>query len=262
MSDAFAFDDPAWDTARDAFGVTKVRPALAALCETWDQETADGLLFSHLLHQDTIYPATFLALPHVIRLADTAQGKALGTIASFLGGVALSAQLPATSGGVSLAEGEPFAATPLGQRAGTVFDACRPDIARICIDAFSADPFCYFASGLAACESHIDLALWLAAPECGGFLCPVCGSDNEWLLFGDDLAVYAGQYSLDDWRAGTPETAHGIARKSPEPPEVTHLRARLGPPDPSTNALLVNYRATATCPTCGWQGVMPDPRSP
>ncbi len=262
MSGAFPFDDPAWDSATDAYGKTDTRTRLRQLFQGWDADIADDLFFSRLLHQETVYPVTFLALPHVIALAPRAPAEAQGALASFLGGVALSARMPSTSGGVSLADGEPFAATPLGQRARAVFETCRAEIARLNIAAFAADPFTYFASGLAAAEGQVALASWLASGENSGFLCPSCGADSEWLLFGDDLAIYRGTYSRDDWYAGAPKTAHNIARRAPEPPEVTALRARLGPPDPTTQALLLNYRATATCPSCGWQGVIPDPRLP
>lgn len=69
-------------------------------------------------------------------------------------------------------------------------------------------------------------------------------------------------YELDDWKRGSPSAAASLAEKLPEPPEVTELRARLGPPDPTTNALLANYRARVTCPDCGWTGAPPDPRLP
>ena len=255
-------DDPAWATATDAFLKTEAPDDLRRLYEGWDEETADYLLFSALLHQDTVYPATFLALPHIIALAPEAPAEAQGLIAAFLAGVALHAQLPRTSGGVSLQPGDPFPETDLGQRATRIFQECLPDTARLCQSAFAADPFTFYASGVAAADGNLPLAAWLAAQENGAFLCPACQANCTWLLFGDDLAVYRDQYPLDDWHAGQPDTAAGIATKHPEPPEVTKLRTRLGPPDPTTNALLLNYRATVTCPACAWQGEIPDPRLP
>ncbi len=257
----FPFDDLAWDDAPSAYGDTPVRETLTRLATEWNAEDADYLFFSALLHQDTVYPATFLAVPHVIRLAETAQPAALPDIALFLGGVALHGRLPHTAGGVSLAEGEDWAATPTGKRAAEALTAALPAIAALCEASYHDIQSTYYASGLAAALDHLQFASWLTFGENGGFVCPECGEDNEWLIFGDRLAVYRGPYSLEDWRNGQPDHATSIAEKVPVAPEALEVMERLSPLDPMTNALIDNYGALARCSFCDWQGSLPVPHT-
>jgi hypothetical protein len=180
MTDApipFPYDDPAWETARDAYGKDDTRDLLQELTDIWSDATADYLFFSSLLHQGTVYSATFLALPHVVALADVVPPDHRRTISLFLGGVALHGQLPRTSGGVSLAPGDPWAATPTGQRAGTVFRALLPEIARLCEISCREEPNALHASGMAAARGNLDLAARLEAHDGGSTICPACGGE-------------------------------------------------------------------------------------
>lgn len=260
MSTDFPFDDPIWDDAPCAYGQEPIRKMLADLTDAWNAEDADYLLFSALLHQETVYPATFLALPHVLALAETAPDEAIPTLAQFAGGVALNARLPSTSGGVSLVENEGWAATSLGQKAAAAFATALPRIAELNTRAYKMEPSHYYASGVAAALGHIELACWLYWGENGGFLCPSCEQDNQWLMFGDIIAVYAGQFSLEDWKAGKPGAAASTAVLSQLTPETADVKSRLGPLDATTATLLSTHRAEMTCSSCGWSGIAPDPR--
>ena len=175
---AFPYDDPAWDDATDAFDNGDTRDLLQELTEAWEDGTADHLFFSSLLHQGTVYSATFLALPHVVALADTLPPGQRRTVTLFLAGVALHAQLPRTSGGVSLASGDPWAADATGQRATKVFLALLPDIARLCEQAYREEPNQWFASGMAAARGDLDFAQRLETLDGPSTLCPACGKTD------------------------------------------------------------------------------------
>lgn len=219
----FPYDDPAWDTATDAYLKTDTRDLLQELTERWTTETADYLFFSSLLHQSTTYAATFLALPHIVALAETLAPEHRRTATIFLGGVALHGRLPATSAGVSLAKGEPWADTPTGRKAARTFDALMPEIALLCAASYGEEPNPWQASGTAAALGDRGLALWLEQGEPGAARCPACG-----------------------------EIVPAAPRPDETPTEVARLKAELGDIDPETDALLDAYRPNLTCPQCGW----------
>lgn len=171
----FPYDDPAWDMATDAYLKADTRDLLQELTDIWSDETADYLLFSSLLHQGTVYSATFLALPHLVALADVVPPGHRGTIALFLAGVALHGQLPRTSGGVSLAPGDPWTETATGERAGQVFRDLLPEIARICEQTYREAPNQWLASGMAAARGDLALADRLETEELTSPICPGCG---------------------------------------------------------------------------------------
>lgn len=248
---AFPYDDPAWDDTADAFGKSETRDLLQEITEIWTDETADYLFFSCLLHQGTTYSATFLALPHVIALAETEPAARRRTMSVFLGGVALHGQLPATSGGVSLAEGDPWATTPTGRRATEVFRASLPQIANLCETSYREDPNQWHAAGVAAALGHLALAYRLESGTGAHVKCPACGQVFAWQIFGDRTALYPDSLALDDIRSGRPDHAVSFAEPCPEATETVALRRRLGPLDPETAAILANYTSTAPCPACG-----------
>jgi predicted RNA-binding Zn-ribbon protein involved in translation (DUF1610 family) len=173
----FPYDDPAWDAASDAYLKTDTRDLLQEITDIWSDETADYLLFSALLHQNTVYSATFLALPHLVALADVVPPAHRRQIALFLAGVALHGQLPRTSGGVSLAPGDPWAETPTGRKAGQVFKDLLPEIARLCEVSYREDPNAWFASGMAAARGDLALAQRLETGELAVATCPQCGAE-------------------------------------------------------------------------------------
>lgn len=174
----FPYDDPAWNGATDAYLKTDTRDLLQEITELWNDDTADYLFFSSLLHQNTIYSATFLALPHIVALADTLPPDHRRTFTLFLAGVAQHGQRPATSGGVSLAAGEPWASTPTGQRAGEVFRALLSDIGRLCEQAYREDPIGWYAAGMAAARGDLDLADRLETYDGLVPICPHCGTQS------------------------------------------------------------------------------------
>lgn len=251
MNADFPYDHPAWDTTTDAYSKTDAGTRLARLAGHWDDEEADDLFYSSLLHQDTVYPATFLALPHAAALAGTAPEHARPVIAGFLAGVALAAQTRSTSGGVSLAEEEPWAETALGREASRVFRAALPDIARICAANYRVEPSHYLASGVAAALGHVSLAHLLASGEGGAVPCAGCDELHEWLVVGGRVAIYRGRCALEDWKAGRPDHAASVVVPGEMRPEAREVADRLGPLDDITAPLLASYGASVPCAACG-----------
>ena len=262
---AFPYDDPVWDEAPHCYGVG-ANVLLEELEKEWSDDAADYLFFSALLHQGTTYPASYLSIPHLLRLAEKMSGEPLLMIANLLGGLALAGQQPAHTSysGVSCAPDSPWLETPVGQAAATGFKNSLLQIGAFSVEAYKAHPSSYFASGLAAAEGEIDLAEWLTHEENGGFQCPTCSGDHEWWLLDTEMGIYrndavfgAGAGWLDDYGKKTFENANSIAQPRTQPQAITRLRSRLGPLDPITDALFKNYKATVVCAHCAWTGEHP-----
>ncbi len=229
--------DPVWDEANHAYGIG-ANVLLAELEKEWNDDAADYLLFSALLHQGTIYPASYLAIPHLLRLAEKTLGEPRLMISSLLGGLALAGQQPAhvTYSGVSCAPDSTWVRTPIGQAVATGFKNSLPKISALSIEAYQADPSFYYASGLAAAEGEIDFAEWLTFGENGGFQCPICNGDHEWWLLDTGMGIYrnddvfgAGADWLGDYEKKTFENANSIAKPRTEPSKISALKSRLGP---------------------------------
>ncbi|MEQ8366242.1 hypothetical protein [Roseovarius sp.] len=262
---AFPYDDPVWDQAPHCYGVG-ANVLLAELEKEWSDDAADYLFFSALLHQGTTYPASYLSIPHLLRLAENKTGEPLLMIANLLGGLALAGHQPAHTSysGVSCTPDSAWLKTPIGQAAASEFKNSLPQIGALSIKAFKAHPSSYFASGLAAAEGEIDLAEWLAHGENGGFQCPTCSGDHEWWLLGTEMGIYRNDdvfgYSEDllaDYKKKTFENANSIAKPRTQPQTITRLKSRLGPLDSTTDALFRNYKATVVCAHCAWTGEHP-----
>ena len=64
-----SLDDPLWDHLPGAYGVEDVRGPLSSLLEQWDPELSNTLLWDRLYHQESLYPATWAALPWLWQIA-------------------------------------------------------------------------------------------------------------------------------------------------------------------------------------------------
>ncbi|NHM21092.1 hypothetical protein [Tritonibacter mobilis] len=64
-----SLDDPLWDHLPGASGVEDVRGPLSSLLEQWDPELCNTLLWDRLYHQESLYPATWAALPWLWQIA-------------------------------------------------------------------------------------------------------------------------------------------------------------------------------------------------
>lgn len=62
--------DPLWEKLGGAFRDQDVPGILAELAEAWDRERASSLLWNELYHQDTVYGATYAAVPHLLKMAE------------------------------------------------------------------------------------------------------------------------------------------------------------------------------------------------
>ena len=261
----FRYDDPVWNTAHHAYGIG-ANVLLAELEEKWSDDAADYLFFSALLHQGTTYPASYLSIPHLLRLAENVSGEPRLMTANLLGGIALAGQQPAHTdySGVSCTHDNAWLETPVGQAAAEEFKRSLPKIGALCIEAYKVDPSNYFASGLAAAKGEVDLATWLTIGENGGFQCPNCDGDHEWWLLNAEMGVYknndvfgAGADWLRDYDSKAFEHANSIAKPRTEPSHNSALRTELGPLDPITEGLFANFKSTVVCAHCGWVGQHP-----
>ena len=261
----FPYGDPIWETANHAYGVG-ANLLLAELESEWSDDAADYLFFSALLHQGTTYPAIYLAIPHLLRLAENLTGEPRLMIANLMGGLALAGQQPAHTdcAGVSCAPGSAWLETQLGQAAAKEFEKSLPQIGALSVEAYKAHHSHYFASGLAAAKGEIDFAAWLTIGENGGFQCPICGGDHEWWLLDAKMGIYrnddvfgAGADWLDDYDNRVHERANSIARPRNEPLQISAMRKQLGSLDPITDGLFSNFKSTVFCAHCGWLGQHP-----
>ena len=261
----FPYDDPIWDTANHAYGVG-ANVLIAELERKWSDDAADHLFFSALLHQGTTYPASYLAIPHLLRLAGNLTGEPRLMIANLMAGLALAGQQPAHANdfGVSCAPDSAWLETQVGKAAAKEFEKNLPQIGALSVEAYKARPSHYFASGLAAAKGKIDFAMWLTIGENGGFQCPTCGGDHEWWLLDEKMGIYrnddvygAGANWLDDYDKRAFEHADSIASPRNEPSSILALRKQLGVLDPTTDGLFANFKSTVVCAHCGWVGQHP-----
>ena len=259
----FPYDDPIWDTARHAYGVG-ANVLLEELEREWSDDAADYLFFSALLHQGTTYPASYLAIPHLLRLAENVTGEPRSMIAGLLGGLALAGQQPAHYSGVSCTADSPWLKTQVGKAAAEEFKRSLAQIRILSVEAYKMHPYHDFASGLAAAEGEIEFAKWLETGENGGFQCPTCGGDHEWWLLDGKMGIYKnddvfglGADWLGDYDNRVFEHANSIAKPRTEPEHISVLRNELGSLDPITNALFANFKSTVVCAHCGWVGQHP-----
>lgn len=84
--------DPLWRKLDDGTGLRDIAGSISQLAERWDDEAARTLFWDCLCHQDTVYGATYAAVPHLLRIAepDTNRHQRL-EIALFLGYLAPNA---------------------------------------------------------------------------------------------------------------------------------------------------------------------------
>ncbi len=62
-------NDPLWRKLDDAYRDRDIPALLARLAVAWDQEEALSLFWDCLCHQDTLYGATYAAVPHLLKIA-------------------------------------------------------------------------------------------------------------------------------------------------------------------------------------------------
>ena len=187
-------------------------------------------------------------------------------IANLMGGLALAGQQPAYTdySGVCCTSNNEWLETSVGQAAEEEFKRSLPQIGALSIEAYKAHPSHYFASGLAAAEGEVDFATWLTFGESGGFRCPTCNADHDWWLLGAEMGIYRnddvfglGADRLDDYGKREFKHANSIAKPRNEPSHISALRKQLGPLDPITDGLFINFMSTVVCAQCGWVGHHP-----
>ena len=268
--------DSAWHKLPDAYGRSDTGRRIAQLARKWDGDLADDLFWSCLCHQDTLSPATFAAMPHIVALGHEATGKPRCAIAAFLGYVALKVQEPQSD-----CCGEPGLAWVVDklrwERLGLseiVPEALSllPQIAEleqsVFVDGRSSEANDHAAGHLAA-KGFCELSRFLRCREHGAFVCKACGRWHDWILFGDRIAYYddvsqndfggmviADDVGLDDWKRGTPDHAAGFAQpRDWSDPALDCLRELLQKrANPTTATLARFWRAGVRCASCDWMG--------
>jgi len=263
---AFPFDHPAWEIAQDALGVSPARDLLAKLVQEWDDDVADNLFYDRLCHQERLFPASFLALPHVVALAETLSGRSLESLALFAGLVVLHAREQPRFGGHSLHESEEWWQSEPFQDVEAVFEKLLPEIGKVCLRAYRKTPYHVVAAGLAACCGHAELGAHLHS-ESGTYSCPSCKTRHEWELIAGKVAIYPPSPAdmrrqnpvLEDYRDGSPIRASIVGLPvEPEHQDATHVRSLLGENvDLTSDALLRNFKCKVGCIVCAWQGPLP-----
>ena len=84
--------DPLWRKLGDAFQDRDIPEILGRLARTWDDDEANSLFWDNLCHQDTVYGATYAAVPHLLDIARPEGNRAQRRqIADFLAQVAVCA---------------------------------------------------------------------------------------------------------------------------------------------------------------------------
>jgi hypothetical protein len=102
--------DPLWKKLDDAHRDRNIPKLLSELAETWNDETANSLLWACLCHQETCYGATYAVVPHLLKIAHPESNRHQRfEIALFLGFVALCALDPRHG----LNENQPLQGLPL-----------------------------------------------------------------------------------------------------------------------------------------------------
>jgi hypothetical protein len=69
MTAMLELNDPLWRKLDDAYRDRDIPALLAGLAAAWDQEEALSLFWDCLCHQDTLYGATYAAVPHLLKIA-------------------------------------------------------------------------------------------------------------------------------------------------------------------------------------------------
>lgn len=72
--------DPIWSRLASAYGVQHVNKILSDLSRNWDEALARDLFWEKLHHQQSLYPATFAALPWTMHIHDARDEAELETL--------------------------------------------------------------------------------------------------------------------------------------------------------------------------------------
>jgi hypothetical protein len=312
-------NDPLWMKLDDAYGHRDSHITLAELAVNWDEETTVELFWGNLCHQDTVYGATYAAIPHLLKIAEPDDAVSQRQeIAVFLGSVVLNAWQPGDKNGeilsnlpdtieawdrkldcyrnlvaheesaVSASDDERDQLLPKykeilaqepfnGHDLETVavirkdFFQCLPAIRRLCERALrenqDADTERYLLSGVAAADGLSDLARLLSYGPEGMFACGACGHGYEYILFGDQLAIYAdaltGSAIVDrgvaDYSEGAPSRADGfvVSIENIDPCEDDRVKALYALAEETTPEgvpLLRRLLGEFVCVKCGAKG--------
>jgi hypothetical protein len=274
-------DHPLWPRLGDAHRDRDVAGLIARLARNWDGPAANSLFWDCLCHQDTVYGATFAALPWVFRIARDSP-EARDDCLSFVVYASMCAlrdsqDLPrtVTDWQATLAVYRSLAArdahNPRWQAVldiGTVEAEDLPDIEQIRAGFRSLLPrvgaFCAamlpntqdesmqrcLLAGIALNEGRIRLAELLLSGDEGTVVCAARGGSFRYARFGDRVAVYPlppehpdqPDPGLEDWRSGAPDRASACVMPSETVPFPV--------PHGSTGTLLRAFLGTVTCAIC------------
>jgi hypothetical protein len=202
-------NDPLWDKLNTMFVNEHVPTLLSTLAASWDDKTANTLLWVELRHQNTCCGATYASVPHLLKIAEPEENQhQRWEIALFLGQVALDTG-PRRGPGDQSEDREvralivgPYAIEPVNasnlekMRSIMVeFYSALPAIRALCERALleneDAGAAPYLLSGIAAADGLLSIARLLNDGDEGWFTCSSCGWGYSFIRFGERIAVYA-----------------------------------------------------------------------
>ena len=176
-------DHPLWRAAKDAFSFEEpVNQVLARLEQTWDLDH-DHLIYTRLCHQNTLYSATYLALPHLIRMFPRLAPEHQSVLAADLGYIAWCSLNEAHDmmGGTSLkrlkARGGDW------RTAAQFFCDALPTVSslgRTVWERPESEGDYYLAGGILGADGHVSLAEHVMTGGDGYTTCPKCRSEYAW----------------------------------------------------------------------------------
>lgn len=274
-------DHPLWPRLGDAHRDRDIPGLIARLSRDWDGLAADSLFWDCLCHQDTVYGATFAALPWVFRIAQD-MPEARDDCLAFVVYASMCALRDSQDPPRTMADWDQkmdayrnlATLDPDNPRwqavldTGTVtaqdlpdierlrdeFHALLPQVAAYCTEILPGTgdesmQRCLLA-GLALNQGRIGLAELLLSGDEGTVACTSCGGSFQYVRFGDRVAVYPvpperldqSDPGLEDWRAGRPDRASAFVMPS--------NTFDLPMPDGSSGTLLRAFLGSVACAIC------------
>ncbi|MEM8787821.1 MAG: hypothetical protein AAGE76_06140 [Pseudomonadota bacterium] len=210
-------NDPVWRKLYTAHGYEDVPAMLAQMRDEFDEDTKD-FLYDSLVHQETCYPATYAAVPHLLDIARTqTEARPADVIASALAWVIVCSVedhtddppfpqgLPRTpkdwARAVDWFDRSGSASTRAGMdmeailRIGSDWYASVPQIGQLCTDRLKSgrktdEMAAGLLMGVIAADGDADRARVLENQGDGWVGCMYCGATHHFLDFEDRRAIY------------------------------------------------------------------------
>jgi hypothetical protein len=278
---------PLWDKLNTMFGDERVPKLLSTLAASWDDKTANTLLWVELWHQNTCCGATYASVPHLLKFAEPEENRHQRCVISRSG---RARHGPRQGPGDQSEDGEvralivgPYAIEPVNAsdlekmrsimaEFYSALPAIRAQCERALLEYEDAGAAHYLLSGIAAADGLLSIARLLNYRDEGWFTCSSCGWGYSFIRFGERIAVYAepprgapgDDKSLSDFKDGAPSRADGFTTPITDDGVLDDRIAALltlakRAPSPEPALLVRHFAGTFLCCKCGVQGPMHSP---